>query len=389
MIDTIVLVLKQNMFNITNHDYFSPSTEGLFNSSGYYRMGGRSNMVCKQNPTASELKAGNYKPRLTVTKRMNRQHEFEITMKIEFSIPKLLFGNNFEELEDTDFEKVIQILKLKLRDMGVLIFEQLIINAPVSAIHYSKNIPLTDYTTPYTYINMLSKANINQRLDLNQTDFRNEGHSLKYRANSFEIAFYDKLKDLNRARTSEKRAEERENEMQLNLFEEKPVKEPFEVLRIEIRLNKKYKLIQVLKSIGIIEQPTFKTLFRKKVAQKVLLYYLDEIEDGYPKLLLYKSNNPKDFLSHFILQNPKAGLSKAMQMLGMRVLLDEIGIREFREITKKYGSSNWYNFNKELKRLNYPQGTNAFLTLRTAISEFKSLKLVDFQKIEVNNRTIN
>ena len=126
-------------------------------------------------------------------------------------------------------------------------------------------------------------------------------------------------------------------------------------------------------------------LFRNGIAQKVLIYYLDEIEEGYPKLLLYKSNNPKDFLSHFIMQNPKAGLSKAIQMLGMRILLDEIGIREFREITKKYGSSNWYNFNKELKGLNYPQGTNAFHTLRTAINEFKSLKLVDFQNTKLNN----
>src|SRR5258706_10923497 len=120
MIDTIVLTFKQTMFTIMKHDYFSPSTEGLYNQTGYYRLGSRSNMVCKQNPTPSELKSGIYKPRLTVTKRMNRQHEFEITMKIEFSIPKLLFGNNFDELEDSDFDKVIEILKQKLRDMGVL-----------------------------------------------------------------------------------------------------------------------------------------------------------------------------------------------------------------------------------------------------------------------------
>ena len=191
MIDTIVLTLRQGMFTIMHHDYFSPSTEGLYKQSEYYRLGSRSNMVCKQNPTPSELKAGIYKPRLTVTKRINKQHQFEITMKVEFSVPKLLFGNNFDELDDPDFDKVLQLLKEKLRGMGVMIFEQLLINAPVSAIHYSKNIPLTDYSTPYTYLEKLYKSNIDQRLDLNQTDFRNEGHSLKYRANSFEVVFYD------------------------------------------------------------------------------------------------------------------------------------------------------------------------------------------------------
>lgn len=378
MIDTIVLTLKNGMFNIMQHDYFSPSTEGLYKSSDYYRLGSRSNMVCKQNPTPSELKAGIYKPRLTVTKRMNRLHQFEITMKVEFSIPKLLFGNNFDELEDADFDKVIPILKQKLREMGVYIFESILINAPVSAVHYGKNIPLTDYTTPYTYLEMLSKVNINQRLDLNQTDFRNEGHSLKYRANSFEVVFYDKLKDLNKAKTSEKRAEEKDNVMQLNLFEEKAMKKPFEVLRMEVRLNKKQKLTQIIKRIGIEAEPTFKTLFRKETAQKVLLYYLNEIEAGYPPLLAYATNDPKNFLQEFMIHNPKVGLRKTMQTLGLWVMLKKVGIREFREITRKYGHTNWYNLNKELKEFSYPKGINAFSTLRRALTEFVPLKLIDF-----------
>src|SRR3990167_5853860 len=120
MIDTIVLVLKQNMFTIADHNKFSPSTEGLFNSA-YYRLGGRSNMVCKQNPTPNELKAGIYKPRLTITKRINKLRNFEIMLKIEFSVPKLLFGNNFDELEDSDFGKVVGILQTKLKEMGVLV----------------------------------------------------------------------------------------------------------------------------------------------------------------------------------------------------------------------------------------------------------------------------
>ncbi len=379
MIDTIVLTLKQGMFTIMHHEYFSPSTEGLYKQSEYYRLGSRSNMVCKQNPTPSELKAGIYKPRLTVTKRINKQHQFEITMKVEFSVPKLLFGNNFDELEDADFDKVLQLLKEKLRGMGVMIFEQLLINAPVSAIHYSKNIPLTDYSTPYTYLEKLYKANINQRLDLNQTDFRNEGHSLKYRANSFEVVFYDKLKDLNKAKTSEKRAEEKDNAMQLNLFDEVKIKKPFEVLRMEVRLNKKQKLAQILKKVGINSEPTFKTLFHKDTAQKVLFHYLDEIEAGYPSLLAYSANDPKVFLQEFLLQNPEIGLKKALQMLGLRLFLVDNGIRDFREITKKNDKTNWYRLQAELKKYAYPKQESPFVALRTTISDFIPLKLADFQ----------
>ncbi len=377
MIDTIVLTLNENSFKIVEHDKFSPSTEGLYSSS-YYRLGGRANLVCKQNPTSRELAAGIYKPRLTATKRFNKHRNFEITLKIEFSIPKLLFGNNFDELEDTDFPLVVSKLKQSLRDMGVQASEPVLAGAPISSIHFSKNIPLVDYTTPYAYLERLSRINLNQRLDLNQTDFRNEGHSLKFRANSFEVAFYDKMKDLHKAKISEKRAEEREGAIQMKLFEKVEISKPFEVLRMEARLNKRQKLKQVLKSVGIEIEPTFQSLFRKDIAQKVLLYYMGVIEKGYPAILSYDCKDAKDFLSDFIIHNPKIGFRKAIQMLGLRILIDRVGVREFREITSKYGKANWYRLNKEMLSLNYPQKEDTFAPIRQCLEEFKPLKLIDF-----------
>jgi len=263
MIDTIVLTLKTGMYTIFEPDYFSPSTKGLTDpTAGYYRLGGRSNITCKQNPTSNELKRGIYKPRLTVTKRINRAGNFEIPLKIEFSIPKLLYGNNFDELTNEDFPAVIQKLKAVLKEMGVYLFEKNLVNAPVSSVHYSKNIALTDYTTPYTYLEQLTKLNINKRLDTNRTDFRNEGHSFKYRANSFEIAFYDKIKDLQQAKISEKRAEEKDNTLQLGLFDSLKQRKPFEVLRFEVRLNQRQKINQILKKIGKEVEPTFTNIVR-------------------------------------------------------------------------------------------------------------------------------
>lgn len=379
MIDTIVLTLRKDTFSILDHNRFSPSTEGLYNPSSRYRLGGRANLTCKQNPTSTELRNGNYKPRLTVTKRMNKYHQFEITLKIEFSIPKLLFGNNFDELEDTDFSLVISKLKQRLADMSVNVSGPVLADAPISAIHFSKNIPLVDYTTPYTYLERLSRINLNQRLDLNQTDFRNEGHSLKFRANSFEVAFYDKMKDLGKAKISEKRAEERENALQMKLFETVEVSKPFEVIRMEVRLNKRQKLKQVLKNVGIEAEPTFQFLFKQEVAKKVLLHYMGVIEKSYPLILSYDCKDAKDFLSGFIIHNPKAGLKKAIQMLGLRIAIDELGIREFREITKKFGKATWYRLNKEMVTIGNIEDKQPFSTIRRCLEEFKPLKLIDFQ----------
>jgi hypothetical protein len=382
MIDTIVLTLDENSFKIVEHDKFSPSTRVLYNLTKLNLLGRRANFTCVQNPTSTELRNGIYKPRLTVTKRLDKYHNYQITLKIEFSIPKLLHGNNFDELEEEDFDLVISKLKQSLRDMGVSVLEPVLASAHVSAIHFSKNIPLIDYTTSYTYLERLSRINLNQRLDLNQTDFRNEGHSLKFRANSFELAFYDKMKDLSKARISEKRAEERENAIQLNLFKALKIQKPFEVLRFEVRLNRRQKLKTTLKQAGIEAEAIFQALFKREIAQKVLLYYMTEIARSYPPILLCDYEDAKTFLSNRLMNNGKTGeigFRKALQMLGARVIIEEVGVREFREITKKYGRANWYRLNKEMATMGDVPEQQPFATIRQCLEEFKPLKLIDFQ----------
>lgn len=390
MIDTIVLTLKQGMFTITDHDRFEPSTKGLYDGS--YGFGGRSYITCKQNPTPAELKNGIYKPRLTVTKRLDNGL-YQLVMKIEFSAPKLIFVNNFDELEESDFNLLVSILQQKLKGMGVLAFSQLLTTAPVSAIHYSKNITLTDGLTPYFLLKEIQKANITQRLDFNQTDFRNEGHSLKFRTNSFEIAFYDKLKDLQKAKISEKRAIEDDNIIQMGLFDSLEIirkQKPFEILRMEIRLNQRQKIRQILRKIGAEVEPTFQNLFKREISQKVLLYHLDQIEGSYPKLLYFKPKSTKDFIAQFVIDNPKTKLKDSIMALGFYTALEEVNTREIRELLRKYPRSIWYRFIKQINSFNYPKNNlSAFEPIRRSVNEFMPLKLVDFQAEMLNNDKYN
>jgi len=387
MIDTVALTLKQGSFTILDHDKFNPSTRGLYDASaGYYRLGSRSNITCKQNPSHSELKSGIRKPRLTVVKRINQQKDFEITLRIELSIPKFIYGNSFDELTNDLFPDIVQKLKVALYEMGVYVYETHLANAYVSLVHFSKNIVLTDYTTPYLYLEQLKKLNINKKLDTNRTDFRNEGHSFKYRANYFEVVFYDKIKDLKRAKFSEKRSEEKDNFSQLQLLDVLEKLKPFEVLRMEVRLNRRQEIRQILNKIGVELEPTFKNIFNQEISKKILLHYLSEIESSYPPLLIYEYDTPKKFFNDFLLDNPTIKLSTALKMLGMRVLLNETGVREFREIAKRYGNHTWYTLNKEMKNLNNTKkGVVIFQNLRNELTKFKPLKLVDFQEEMLNN----
>lgn len=76
-------------------------------------------------------------------------------------------------------------------------------------------------------------------------------------------------------------------------------------------------------------------------------------------------------------------------MLGMRVLLDETGLREFRKITKRYGNSVWYSLNKEMKRLDKTDKISVFSLLRKQITKFEPLKLLAFQNKMLNNVKYN
>lgn len=376
MIDTTALNLKRDMFAVLDKTKFYPLTQSSGDS--FFRKWVR-------NPSKEETKAYGYLPKLTYLER-----PIESILKVEFSAPKLIFGNNFDEIEDKDFEEIIIKLKQRLRLLGVNIFEYLLNNAPVSVIHYSKNIPLTDGSSPYMYLKEIQKANVTQRLDFNQTDFRN-GHSVKFRVNSFEVTFYDKLRDLEKAKISEKRAIEKDNIIQMDLFEEikegkRQSKTPFEILRMEVRLNQPQKIRQVLRKIGLEVEPTFQNLFKKEIAKRILLYHLNQIEDVYPKLLYFKPKSAKDFIAQFIIDNPRAKIKDSFIALGFQKAVDDLSVREIRELLKKYPKMAWYRFYKESNSFNYPKtALPIFEPIRNSITKFKPLKLLDFQDEMINN----
>lgn len=116
MLDTIALTLKQSAFEVMDMDAFSPSARNLYQPP-YYSLGKRGYVSCVQNPLKSELAQGLYKPRLTLTKRAKRGG-YDYSLRIEFSAPKLKFGNNFEELSNGDFCFLLNILYQALTQMG-------------------------------------------------------------------------------------------------------------------------------------------------------------------------------------------------------------------------------------------------------------------------------
>ena len=181
--------------------------------------------------------------------------------------------------------------------MGVMIDEDTLAHAPVVAIHYAKNIVLKDGSTPYHYIQKIKESNISLTLDTNEADYRNDGLSYKWHCNSYEIVFYDKIKELEKTKQRDKRTVEKDGTLQLKLLDKLAHRNKLEILRMEVRLNKRQKIKQLCTKLGIKANLTFHGLFKPAIAKKILLHYLQELESKRPALLDYKAKNDDALLA--------------------------------------------------------------------------------------------
>lgn len=298
-----------------------------------------------RNPSKKQKESRKYFPRLTGIQRTGS----ESIVKIEFSIPKLLYLNNLDEVEEDDFSEVIHTLHERLKDMSVLIFERDLIDADVSAVHYSKNIVLTSGYTAKHIISELQKINLNKLNDLTKTRFMNSGESLQGYSISNSFVFYDKISDLQK---DEKRAIDRDqNPFQQSLFD---YLKNEEILRFEVRLSQKRKLNTLFKQYGFKTNPTFYEAFSLEKALRVLNEYWNEKIDKNKYVLFTYSENSESLLKKISIARPKSKPQTLFSLLGLVSFVKDNkgGLRELRTIlTSRITDRAWYSVVKNLKTI--------------------------------------
>lgn len=316
MLDTIALMLPEHSFVIKYPDRFTPNATALKGLTG------ATVLKALYNPTKAEKVSG-YKPRLTLFRRPIPGHGMGMSLKVEFSAPKLLLGNNFVELSDKDFEALFNALDKALSDMGIIIRHADLLQAPVSAVHYSKNV-LLDHGTPcFLLIQQLGKMDLSAKLDLNESHFRNGGTMAKYHASSYEVALYDKVKDLERGIIyGDKRAAERDyNKQDRDLF---GARKP-EVLRFEVRLQKA-KLKSLLETLKIQRAMTFEGIFCSTLSKTILNHFWRTISAG---LYLHEidARDKASLIQTIKAVFPRKRMAKVSELAFCVLTCQELGVR--------------------------------------------------------------
>jgi len=311
-------------------------------------------------------KNGKYYPQLTLRKRITKGG-FEIFLLIQFSVPKLIHNNNFDEVDNDDYENVVFKLFERINEMGVISNPENIRNAEVIKVHFCKNIILKNGILIPIVLKELNKVDFSLVYDLQDKDYRNGGKMIKLHCNSFELAFYDKKYDM----LKDKEGVSKGNNIQTSIFDIDT--KNLQVLRIEARLNNKQKITRDLGTL------VFEDLFIGNKSKDYLLKEWDKVEQG------YKISNAQisDYESFYAKASLLQG-SKITTIQSVYTFLEanrKMGVRNYRNLIEtRFSKKTWYNQVSQAKKYLDTAEVPDFITaIRKQLQEFEKVKYADYK----------
>lgn len=225
-----------------------------------------------------------------------------------------------------------------------------------------------------------AKGTVTRHLDSVKTGYRNDGSAIRFHASNHEIIIYDKLKDLERGKKSDKRAIEDKSGLQLDILQQE-FRKPFEVARLEVRLGNRQKLKSVLESLQLGRELTFEKLFDVALAKAVLLYYWHKVTPDMP-LLATSQFRPDELYDAIHKTHPELKPAKVLQLVGALSMIRHTGMEGLRvRIEQHSASRTWYELKKVLQSLNTTTKLkyNTLQVVEKHLCDFVPLRLVDYR----------
>lgn len=342
MIDTITISIPVTSIDIKNLEQFTPSASNVFTTDRGYR-------IYTRNPTATEKRLKIYVPVYTLYRRY--RDSVDISLNIQFSIPKLLFGNNFQEVSDNDFDSVINTLESKLLSHQIYISKERLMNSKVVAIHFSKNVLLSEGLNCSMVINQLRKAvDTNLKQDIKQVQFKNGGQILHIHTKDSEFAIYDKVRELEQGKISEDRSIDRQVYTQLYLLDDALLNN---YLRLEFRIVGQKAIIRELKKYAesYSSKPLiFKNLFSEDLSQMMLSsFWKEEIRDRYINII-WKEMGSYELLLSIMRSNKNLSERDVIDVYFLQSIISQKGIHTLRSTMGWIGKQG-YKWTKRKKLL--------------------------------------
>lgn len=311
--------------------------------------GGRSKMygrtcICHYRPLLDkEKRSGGYFPKVKLLEVV-RPGGIQQLLYITFSAPKLIFGNNFNELENHHLKSVCERLSQRLRDMGIFVSLKTLRTANISQIHYSKNFLLLGQPIEEVF-GILRKAHPPRKKGYRYekySSYTGGGQSVYIYTRKHGLCFYDK------------KAESRKNKGIPNKLYADAWQLPktIDVLRMESRCSNPLNIRSTLTWAGLpVPKPLIlEALFDSNISQTVLLKELETFYTYLPPLKY--TGSLSDIVKSIKTHNPTFTLAEVADASLLTKLTNELGNKEdARTLLGISSAATWGRREKLLSRL--------------------------------------
>lgn len=292
-----------------------------------------------------------YVPKVDILETLDEKEKIvKYIMVLEFSVPKLLYGNSLQETSYLDYEKVIKKLHSSLFHIGVKVRFEHLATAQVTSVHFCKNVILPKDILLQDILAELEKVDVSKAFDVtkkedNMKEIKNGSQILHLYSNTLESVFYDKVIDCYRPKNKRKDKGnidyEREIIDEFNLYDT-------EVFRYEYRIKKTQTVKREINKALDRDKKSFavfKDLFNKNLDRSILLnswrHIIERPENQL--VLIGKKEEHKILQKVFTVSKDKSSvhsINRALIYYGIISIARKYGVKKLRKIVAQHSAKS-------------------------------------------------
>ncbi len=311
------------------------------------------------------------------TEESGRIYGYQIT----FSAPKLLYGNNIEEVTENQFEEVVDVLyeQLQFLALPTEITKEDIRRAKVRRLDYSKNAMIAELVPGEQFCSMLMRSEHTYKSKYAQTQYR---HGELYRENikKRSIVVYDKLEEFRNSLPKNKVLNVRE---QFFLAAEKA--HLFQVFRLEVQMQDLNQIALELERFGVKRaEITFSRVFSKELAHSILMrYWKSAIENLDPNPELFSEDNLLATFNEMAVNKGNKGPQALLATFGLRYLAHKCGLGNVKDIFyREYDGQAWLRAKELYEEPKLNQGLYTFIgSIEKIIDNMEPLQFGEYNGV--------
>lgn len=368
MIDTITLSINIRdpktpvRFDLSRAHEWTPSIGHIIGGKQSL-LHGRGCLPHYRSPLPDEEQSGLYFPKVKLLEHVKRGSGIQQELRITFSAPKLVFKNNFNELEDRQLKWVCSHLAFRLKRMGIKIDPKVLEKATVVEVHYSKNLILTTHPIgeAFALLRRIRKPSV---FNLDYKDYSySRGQSFSLYQEKYAVCFYDK-----------KRESRKHKKLNHPLYADAwETPKNTEVLRMEVRCQTSAIIKRKIGMLGFIipDPPTLESLFKSEIARAVLLHEFKTLRSYLPPITL--AGSLADILHTIPLYNPKLTSAMILNAAAMIKLQNELGNETaIKKALSISSATTWCNRKRLVNSLKLPstKTSNILDEIERQLTEF-------------------